>query len=95
MESLAAIVSTATMLARKIDSHLADADSGGGSEFDLTPREREVLHLLVEGKSDREIAAELFMAPRTVSWHVGHILAKLEAESRTAAAATALRNGIV
>lgn len=95
MESLTSIVSTATALARKIGSHLAEADSGGGTGFDLTPREREVLHLLVEGKSDREIAAELFMAPRTVSWHVGHILAKLEAESRTAAAATALRNGIV
>jgi non-specific serine/threonine protein kinase len=63
--------------------------------FDLTPRERDVLRLLVEGHSDREIADALFMAPRTVSWHVGHILAKLDVESRTAATAAALRKGLI
>ncbi len=63
-------------------------------EYGLTPREREVLGLLVEGKTDREIAESLYMAPRTVSWHVGHILARLNVESRTAAAALAVREGL-
>jgi DNA-binding CsgD family transcriptional regulator len=95
MDSLATIVADATSLASAINSQAAADDRAGGDGFDLTPREREVLRLLVEGKSDREIAAALFMGPRTVSWHVGHNLAKLDVESRTAAAATALRNGIV
>ena len=43
----------------------------------LTPREREVLRLLVEGHTDREIAAALFVSPRTVGGHVSRILAKL------------------
>jgi non-specific serine/threonine protein kinase len=61
----------------------------------LTPRERDVLRLLVEGRSDPEIAEALFVAPRTVSWHVGHILGKLEVDSRTAAAAAAIRRGLI
>jgi DNA-binding CsgD family transcriptional regulator len=71
------------------------ARNGGRSDAGLTPRERDVLRLLVEGHSDPEIAAALFLAPRTVSWHVGHILAKLDVDSRTAAAAAAIRQGLV
>lgn len=61
----------------------------------LTPREIEVLQLLVEGLSDREIAEALYLSPRTVGWHVNHILAKLDVPTRTAAAAAALRRGLV
>ncbi len=57
----------------------------------LTPREREVLLLLAEGRSNREIAAELFIAPKTASVHVSNILGKLGASSRTEAAAIAHR----
>jgi DNA-binding CsgD family transcriptional regulator len=59
----------------------------------LTPREREVLLLLAEGRSNREIAAELFIAPKTASVHVSNILGKLGASSRTEAAAIAHREG--
>ena len=52
----------------------------------LTAREREVLRLLSEGRSNREIAAALFIAPKTASVHVSNILAKLGAASRTEAA---------
>ena len=55
----------------------------------LTSREREVLRLLVAGRSNREIAAALFIAPKTASVHVSNILAKLGAASRTEAAAIA------
>lgn len=57
----------------------------------LTRREQEVLELLAEGRSNREIAAALFIAPKTASVHVSNILGKLGASSRTEAAAIAYR----
>lgn len=61
----------------------------------LTPRERDVLRLLVEGHSDREIADALGIAYRTVTSYVRNILAKFGVDSRTAAATHAVRLGIV
>lgn len=61
----------------------------------FSPREVQVLRLLAEGRTDREIAETLFVSPRTVSKHVATILAKLEAPSRAAAAAHAVRRGLV
>ncbi|WP_093575150.1 response regulator transcription factor [Amycolatopsis rubida] len=52
----------------------------------VTPRERDVLLLLGRGLSNRDIAAELGLAERTVKVHVGNLLAKLQVESRTQAA---------
>ncbi|WP_406633660.1 response regulator transcription factor [Amycolatopsis sp. WGS_07] len=52
----------------------------------LTPRERDVLLLLGRGLSNRDIAAELGLAERTVKVHVGNVLAKLQVDSRTQAA---------
>ena len=60
----------------------------------LTAREAEVLRLLAQGLSDREIAEALFISPRTVHGHVTNLLAKLGLESRTAAAAFAVRHGL-
>jgi DNA-binding CsgD family transcriptional regulator len=61
----------------------------------LTLREREVLQLLAAHHTDREIAAALFLSPRTVTWHVRSILAKLGAASRREAVARARANGLV
>jgi DNA-binding CsgD family transcriptional regulator len=61
----------------------------------LTPREIDVLHLLAYGHSNREIADSLFISPRTVNFHVTNLLAKLELDSRAAAAAFAVRHGLV
>jgi DNA-binding NarL/FixJ family response regulator len=61
----------------------------------LTPREQEVLRLLVHGRSDREIAAELFLSRRTVQDHVSHLLGKLGVTNRTAAAAVAVRDALI
>lgn len=55
----------------------------------LTRREREVLKLVSEGFSNREIAARLFIATSTVKWYVHSILGKLEVDSRTKAVACA------
>lgn len=60
----------------------------------LTSREREVLRLIAAGRSNKEIAAPLFIAPKTASVHVPDILGKLGASSRTEAAAIARRDGI-
>ena len=65
------------------------------SRFGLTPREQEVLLLLIEGHSNSEIAGALFISHRTVRNHVTNILAKLGVESRTAAATFALRHDLV
>jgi len=60
----------------------------------LTAREAEVLRLVAAGRSNREIAAELFISAKTASVHVSNILAKLGATSRTEAAAIAHQAGL-
>jgi two-component system, NarL family, response regulator LiaR len=61
----------------------------------LTEREMEVLHLLVQGHSNKEIARALQIAEDTVKVHVKHILAKLGVQSRTQAVLYAIRLGLV
>jgi DNA-binding CsgD family transcriptional regulator/tetratricopeptide (TPR) repeat protein len=75
----------------------APAEAGGEGEdpFGLTPRERQVLALVADGATNREIGAQLFMAEKTASVHVSRILAKLDVRSRTEAAAVAHRFGLV
>jgi len=62
---------------------------------ELTAREIDVLDLIVKGKSNKEIAADLSIAEVTVKLHVGHILTKLAVNDRTQAATTALQRGII
>ena len=60
----------------------------------LTQREVEVLRLVAGGKTDREIAEDLFISARTVTTHVSNILGKIRAANRTEAASYATRNGL-
>jgi LuxR family transcriptional regulator, maltose regulon positive regulatory protein len=62
---------------------------------EVTPREREVLGLLAEGLTNRRIAERLVVSEHTVHRHVTNILRKLELPSRTAAAAHAVRSGLL
>jgi predicted ATPase/DNA-binding CsgD family transcriptional regulator len=62
---------------------------------ELTEREREVLRLIVAGRTNPEIATLLFVSPRTVTTHLTHLYAKLGAASRAAAVASAIRAGLV
>lgn len=61
----------------------------------LTPREMDVLRLLAQGHSNKEIARALHLVEETVKSHIGHILAKLGVASRTQAVLAAMRLGIV
>jgi non-specific serine/threonine protein kinase len=66
-----------------------------GTDNGLTSRELEVLRLLAQGRTDREIAEALYVSLRTAHGHVGNILAKLGVNTRTAAVTTALAAGII
>ncbi len=75
----------------------ASASSAPGIEdpFGLTAREREVLELVADGRSNTEIAAELYISRATASVHVSNILSKLGVATRVQAAALAHRRGLV
>lgn len=68
--------------------------SPAGDVRGLTPRELEVMGLLVEGCSNDEIARHFVLAQRTVAAHLEHILRKLDAPTRTLAAVRAEREGL-
>ena len=74
---------------------MAGSADGGEDPFGLTPRERQVLSLLADGRTNREIGTALYMAEKTASVHVSRILSKLDVRSRTEAAALAHRVGLV
>ncbi|MGH3103225.1 MAG: response regulator [Gaiellaceae bacterium] len=61
----------------------------------LTHRERDVLRLLADGHSNEEIGKRLFISPETVRTHVRKAMAKLDADTRTQAVATALRQSLI
>jgi DNA-binding NarL/FixJ family response regulator len=71
-----------------------DRGEQGIDAFGLTAREREVLELLAEGRSNPQIAEALFISPKTASVHVSNILGKLRVASRGEAAALAHRHGV-
>jgi DNA-binding NarL/FixJ family response regulator len=66
-----------------------------GPDAPLSEREREILQLLADGMSNADVATKLFISQETVKSHVRHILAKLEADTRTHAVAIALREAII
>ena len=78
-----------------IDPALMPTFLSRDSQEVLTPREREILQLLANGMSNADVATKLFISQETVKSHVRHILAKLEADTRTHAVAIALREAII
>ncbi len=63
--------------------------------LNLTQRERETLRLLADGLSNEEIGKQLFISPETVRTHIRKAMAKLDADTRTQAVATALRESLI
>ncbi|TNE74387.1 response regulator transcription factor [bacterium] len=64
-------------------------------QFDLTEREVEILRLVTDGKSNKEIAEHLFVSPLTIKTHVKNIYEKLHVHSRAAAAKLALKHKLI
>ncbi|HET6295023.1 MAG TPA: AAA family ATPase [Kribbella sp.] len=80
--------------AKPLLDEIGGAEAGVGPAA-LTARETEVLALLAEGRTNRQLARELYISEKTVSVHVSNILAKLGVRSRTEAAAVARRDGLL
>jgi two-component system nitrate/nitrite response regulator NarL len=79
-------------------SGVATNGNGNGRqpvEASLSPREREILELLADGQTQKEIAAALVISPKTVGTHIQHVLAKLGVHSRAQAVALAYNHGLV
>ena len=89
-------VADALALASAVETtdRTAQPETVRADRFGLSPREREVLCLLAAGKTDREIAEALFISRPTASDHARNIYAKLGVNSRTAAVAIAVHDGL-
>nr|WP_249136428.1 helix-turn-helix transcriptional regulator [Bradyrhizobium tropiciagri] len=70
-------------------------EAASNSDFELTPRELDVLALLAEGASNKMIAQRLGISVHTAKFHVGSLLDKLDATGRTDAVAHAARRGVI
>jgi len=70
-------------------------DAAAVAVDDLTPRELEVLRRLALGRTNKEIASELFISEETVKSHIAKIFAKLDVENRSQAIVQALKRGLV
>jgi len=82
-------------IAKKLMREFADPAVGTLQREDLTDREMEVLALIAQGLSNRDIAVQLVLSPKTVKTHVSNILSKLHLADRTQAAIYALKRGIL
>lgn len=81
---------------RVIESFLSKTEPAAGDSYEtLTDREREVLHLAAEGRTNSEIADRLFISPRTVETHRAHLMQKLGLKTQTELIRFALRRGIL
>jgi DNA-binding NarL/FixJ family response regulator len=92
-----------TQLGADVEARLTRARMGASADIsrhstpvpEISPREREVLRCLAEGLTNRQIADRLFVSEHTIHRHITSILRKLDLPSRTAAAAHAVRAGLL
>jgi DNA-binding NarL/FixJ family response regulator len=80
---------------RVIELFKQNLQPAASTNYNLTPQEKKVLQLLVEGKSYKMIAAELFVSVDTIKSHITNIYAKLHVHSGTEAVSLAIRDKIV
>ncbi|MGC2637361.1 MAG: response regulator transcription factor [Acidobacteriaceae bacterium] len=90
-EAIRTVHAGKTRIPPRVAEKLAERMSGAT----LTARELEVLHLIVAGKSNKDIGSALFISEATVKTHVNSLLSKMGVEDRTQAATTALQRGLV
>ncbi|MDQ1639030.1 MAG: hypothetical protein QOF62_2369 [Pyrinomonadaceae bacterium] len=94
-EELETAIRTVHAGSRHIPAAIAERLVDRMAASDLTSREMEVLELIVEGQSNKEIGASLSISEATVKSHINNILSKLGVSDRTQAATTALQRGLV
>ena len=85
----------ASKVLQRLRSQTSHADAAETIRAELSDREIEVLKLIANGKDNAQIAAELFISPKTVKNHISNILMKLQIDNRIQAAVYAVRSGIV
>ena len=79
----------------KLPEHVAELLAKRKRRADLTPREMDVLNLLIKGRSNKEIATDLGVTEATIKANFGTLFAKLNVRDRTEAAVSAIHHGIV
>jgi DNA-binding NarL/FixJ family response regulator len=90
------LVARVGALSRRVQGARSDGNGDGTGPLPrLTPRETEILELLAEGHSQRDMAQLLSISPKTVGLHIEHILGKLDVHSRTQAVAAAYRRKLI
>jgi DNA-binding NarL/FixJ family response regulator len=72
-------------IARKVIASFQEPVAAAAEVEELSPRERDILELLAEGQSNKQIASRLSLTENTVRWHLWHVYNKLHVRSRTAA----------
>jgi len=90
-----AVAEARAVLAELLEGMQVDASPNPVADGGLTPRERDVLRLVVAGRSNPEIADALFLSRRTVTTHLTRIFAKLGVQGRAEAAVHAVRHGLL
>lgn len=85
---------TSPLVARKLMGYVRDQAAPDAPEFNLTPREQDVLSHLVEDETEAEIADRLAISPHTIRSHVKNIYRKLQVHSRAQAVRVALEQGL-
>jgi DNA-binding NarL/FixJ family response regulator len=88
------LVARVGALSRRVQGTRSDGD-GGDALPKLTPREAEILALLADGRSQRDMAQLLSISPKTVGLHIEHILGKLDVHSRAEAVAVAYQRKLL
>jgi DNA-binding NarL/FixJ family response regulator len=94
-QSMPEIISSVTFALSNPGSFTSTLTADQPFDFDLTPREIEVLYLLAEGASNSDISLKLFISLSTVKTHISALMRKLQCTNRTAAAKIARDNGFL
>jgi DNA-binding NarL/FixJ family response regulator len=94
-QSMPEIISSVIFALSNPGSFTSSLTTGQSPDFDLTPREIEVLYLLAEGASNLEISSKLYISISTVKTHISALMRKLQCTNRTAAAKIARDNGFL
>jgi DNA-binding NarL/FixJ family response regulator len=94
-QSMPEIISSVTFALSNPGSFTSTLTADQPFDFDLTPREIEVLYLLAEGASNSDISLKLFISISTVKTHISALMRKLQCTNRTTAAKIARDNGFL